>query len=639
MDEDQSTRKHETEPDGKDEAVPGPGYDTTMQDITIAIAGSGGDGIVTAGDLLVAAGANEGLYCFMTKSFGPQIRGGESSCKIRMSQEQVLTPGDTVDVLVVFSWNDLLKFKNEIILAKGGHLIFDEEAGDVPDDVDLHFEIDSLGMFEKGPLTSLSEEATGSGRSKNIVLLGVLSELYGLPSEGLEKALIKKIARKHAEVLENAMRAVGAGRKYARDKDNFRPERTGSLRLHYEPTNPKLIMSGNEAIAYGAMFGGCRFVSAYPITPSSEVFEWLHRYMPRFGGDCIQAEDEIAAMAMVVGASFAGKKAMTATSGPGVSLMSELIGLAAISELPCVIVNVQRAGPSTGIPTKMEQSDLQQALFGTHGDAPRVVIAPADVEDCFDVAVEAFYIAEKYQIPVIILSDQFIGHRKETVRKSGLFEDEEEAFTDRSDRAVPSPSEVLPFSEFARYKDTESGVSPATYPGIPGGEYTASGIAHDEKGRPTSVVEVHDAQNAKRFRKFEAITEELQFIRRYGPKDANVGVIAWGSSKGAVKEAIWKANAEGHRIAGLVPQIIYPIPAEKFQSFISKMKKVIVIELSYSHQFLNYLRAHLDLPDKVVHYKRSGGMPLSVGEVYDEILKACPEDNELCLYPPGEVTE
>src|SRR5581483_7856358 len=218
-----------------------------------------------------------------------------------------------------------------------------------------------------------------------------------------------------------------------------------------------------DAIAYGALHAGCRFYAGYPITPSSEILHWMAEWLPRYGGVCVQSEDEMAALGMVLGASFAGAKAMTSSSGPGISLMSELIGLASTAEIPCVIVNCQRGGPSTGIPTKTEQADLQQALYGTHGDAPRIVMAPADVEDCFDTAVLAFLVAEKYQIPVIILSDQFLAQRVECVARERL-----SGFRLEAQRLMPRAGDFKT-GTFPRYALTASGVSPMSIPGIAGG--------------------------------------------------------------------------------------------------------------------------------------------------------------------------
>jgi 2-oxoglutarate ferredoxin oxidoreductase subunit alpha len=342
------------------------------------------------------------------------------------------------------------------------------------------------------------------------------------------------------------------------------------------------------------------------------------KILPKYEGLCIQAEDELAAVNMAIGASFAGVKAMTATSGPGLSLMSESIGLASMAEIPLVVVDVQRVGPSTGIPTKTEQGDLQQALYGGHGDAPRIVIAPADVEDCFDVTVQAFYISEKYQIPVIILSDQFIAQRKETVRKEGLFLDEN-GFKKRSTRKIPSQEEQ---NDYKRYMFIPGGVSPMSYPGLPGATYQAAGIEHDEYGYPNSDVTVHEKMNEKRFAKFKLIREELDFVRTYGDSEAELGIIAWGSSKGAVKEAVLKANKNGMRVSAVIPQIIYPFPTEKFTEYLKPVKRLIIVEVSFSGHFRRYLRSFIRFgPRELIAFARSGGASLTVEEIYNKIVE------------------
>lgn len=371
-----------------------------------------------------------------------------------------------------------------------------------------------------------------------------------------------------------------------------------------------MVISGNEAIALGALAAGVDFFAGYPITPATEIMEYLAKLMPLQGGVWVQSEDEIAAIGMALGASYAGKRAMTATSGPGLSLMNEMIGLASLAEIPLVIVDVQRAGPSTGMPTKTEQADLQQALYGTHGDAPRVVIAPADVEDCFNVAADAFCIAEEYQIPVIILSDQFIGQRKESVPRL------DPGRVRTCDRRLPDEREL---EDYRRYTLTDSGISPMSIPGLANGEYTAAGLEHDERGLPVSTTEMHEEMNAKRFRKLEALRRDWKYTRRYGPPDAEIGIIGWGSTKGAIKEAVQWAEAEGRRVTGLVPQLIYPLPYQDMDSFLKPLKKVVVVEMSYSAQFLKYLRANFKLPDDVVLLKRSGGRPFTAEEVYEKI--------------------
>ncbi len=579
-----------------------------VRDFTVAVVGSGGDGAVTCGEMLTHAAAGEGLYCFMSKSFGPQIRGGESFSQIRMSEDMVLSQGDRVDALVVFSWPDFLRFKDEIELKPGAIVIHDETKNkDFPDGLPINEFLEPRIIHV--PFTDLAEEAAGNSLAKNMVMLGAISEFFNLPVEGLKQSIAKKYKKKSAKIVESNCAAVEAGRKYVRDNH----EVESMPRLSYEKSDTKMVMNGNEAVAYGALYAGCRFFAGYPITPSSEIMEWLSRELPRFGGVEVQTEDEMAAINMVIGASFAGAKAMTCTSGPGLSLMQEAIGLAAIAEIPCVIIDVQRVGPSTGIPTKSEQSDLLAALHGSHGDVSKVVLAAADVEDCFDVTCLAFYISEKYQVPVIVLSDQFIGQRMEAVPRIDL--SKRKSF----ERIKPSIQEG---EKYERFKIDNGGVSPMAVPGMEHCEYLASGIEHTESGSPTSAHSIHEMMNKKRFHKLDDIREDLTFVRRYGPEDAEVGVIGWGSSKGAIKEAILRAEKLGMKVAGLVPQIIHPIPYDKIDEFMKPLRRILVVEVSYAGQFYNYLKSYYPVPDKLMLYKRSGSKSLTVEEVFQQICHA-----------------
>jgi 2-oxoglutarate ferredoxin oxidoreductase subunit alpha len=546
----------------------------------------------------------------MVKSFGAQIRGGESSIKLRIDASPVLSQGDKLDVLVAFNWEDYRKFKSELEIRDGAVVLCDSSDTTPRDDIPLDWSADPV--LYRIPFKSIAKNQTGSGLSKNMVMLGALAEMFALPAGAIRAALEDKFGRKGDKVVEINVRAFDAGAEYVRHEVSMNE---GAPRLSYAKEGsarqePKMVVSGNEAIALGALAAGIEFFAGYPITPATEIMEDLAKLMPLHGGVWVQAEDEIAAIGMTLGASYAGKRAMTATSGPGLSLMNEMIGLASLAEIPLVIVDVQRAGPSTGMPTKTEQADLQQALYGSHGDAPRVVIAPADVEDCFNVAADAFCIAEEYQLPVIILSDQFIGQRKESVPR--LDPDRVRPCI----RRLPDPGEL---KDYRRYTLTASGISPMSVPGLANGEYTAAGLEHDESGLPASTAEMHEEMTAKRFRKLEALRRDWKFTRRYGPPDADIGIIGWGSTKGAIKEAVQRAEAAGLRVTGLVPQLIYPLPYEDMDSFLKPLRKVVVVEMSYSAQFLKYLRGTFKLPDEVVLLKRSGGRPFTVEEIYEKI--------------------
>lgn len=576
------------------------------------MAGSGGDGVVTAGELLVSAGAGDGIHGFMLKSFGPQIRGGESSCRVRLSEEQIFSHGDRIEVLGIFSWNDFKRFKSEMEFTNPVAIVMDT-ADKVSED-EIPIEDDVQCIVYKVPITDLAKEEAGTTQAKNMVMLGVLSELFGLPQEGIREGIRKKFKKKKQSVTDSNLAGFEAGKEYVVNEI----EKVDEIHFTYKSGEPKVLMEGNEALAYGSLYAGCRFFAGYPITPASEILEWMSRELPKYDGSMIQAEDELAAIGMAIGASFAGEMAMTATSGPGLSLMSEQIGLASMAELPLVIVDVQRTGPSTGIPTKTEQADLMQALYGTHGDANRVVLAPADVEDCFAVGVQAFYIAEKYQVPVIVLSDQYLGQRKETFDKEALFSSGNGSMQEIG-RITPSEEEL---EDYVRFKITEDGISPMSYPGMKDGMYQAAGIEHGEKGLPTSDVDIHAKMTEKRYRKDQALVKEINFVRYYGPEDAEVGVIGWGSAKGAIKEAIQQLNDEGYPVKAAIPQILAPLPQEKLETFIEPLHTVMVAEISFTGQFYKYLKGFLRFGDrKLKQYARAGGASFNVEEIYNAVKK------------------
>jgi 2-oxoglutarate ferredoxin oxidoreductase subunit alpha len=579
----------------------------TARDMTIAVAGSGGDGVVTLGDLVAQVAAHEGLHVIKTEAYGPQIRGGESSCTVRLAADPIFAQGGSVDVLVVFNWADYARFRGELSIAPDALVLY-EATQERPAGEELGLVGGDRLQWLPVPFNEIARTSSGATGSKNIVTLGILGDLLGLPAEKLQKAMKRRFGRKKAALLEANAKAFLAGREFAASQSELFARR----RLSYAAAAPRLLLSGNEAAALGALHAGCRFFAGYPITPSSEILHFLSEWMPRAGGSVLQTEDELAAIGAVIGASFAGVKSMTATSGPGLSLMIEMIGLASMAEVPVVIIDVQRGGPSTGNPTRSEQSDLLQALFGTHGDAPRAVLACSDVEDCFHATVEAFNIAEEFQLPVLVLSDQSVGQRKETISAEALKHEVR-------DRLKPSEKDL---EKYERYRDTPTGVSPMSVPGLKGGTYQTNGLEHDAEGRPNSLYLTHETMNAKRYRKMRPIRERYQSCRRYGPGRADIGVLCWGSSGGPVQEAVAAAAARGESVAAFVPRSIYPFPKKAFEEFLAGVGELLVVELSYTAQFYKYLRTFLDLPADRTHvFKRSGGKELTAAEVLEEIEK------------------
>ncbi len=566
------------------------------QQLTLSIVGSGGDGAVAAGDILSMACARDGLNIIKTEAYGPQIRGGESSCTVRMSSSPIYAQADEIDALAVFSWADFARFRSELVLGPDAVVLHDTD-DPVPDEIASSPGLKVVDI----PFSKLSREA-GAPNGKNILALGVLAAVFGLPADAIRAAVQNRFKKKAAAVVEANLRAFDSGLAAGAVLS------IGDHRLDYKPGTSKLLMAGNEASAVGAIDAGCRFFAGYPITPSSEILHFMSEWLPRLGGNCLQTEDELAAMGAVVGGSFAGVKSMTATSGPGLSLMSEMLGLASMAEIPAVVVNVQRGGPSTGLPTKSEQSDLNHAVYGGHGDMPRVVIAPVDVEDSYHSTVEAFNIAEEFQMPVIVLTDQSIAQRRETLAAESLVHEV-------VDRRIASPDEL---AEFKRYRQTPDGVSPMAIPGMPGGMYQTNGLEHDEQGRPSSMAVTHQRMNEKRYRKLDAVAKKYRLFRRFGPDKADLGILCYGSSMGPVREAIDRLAEEGFRVAAFVPRLIMPLPVADLEKFIAGCGRLLVVELSFSEQLYRYLRAQVDLPKGRTHvFARSGGRTLGVNEVIE----------------------
>jgi len=510
----------------------------------MGMAGSGGDGIVSTGEALIAAAAYEGYHAMMTKSFGSQVRGGESSCRVRLSTQRVQNPGGTLDVAIALNWEDFLKFGAELPVTGDTIVIYEAKTGVAPDQIPL------VGVKPKEvfavPITEMAKKAAGSDKAKNTVVLGLLAGWFGIARAAILRGLAKKFAKKGAELVAANEKAFELGELYAREHPLAAP------RMMDKPpaATPKMLTDGNDMCAAAAVFAGCEFFGGYPITPSTEIMQFFTREVWKYGGAVLQAEDEIAGIGAALGASFAGKKAMTATSGPGLALKTEIMGLASIAELPLVIVDVQRGGPSTGIPTKPEQSDLFAAAFSAHGDVLRPILAPTSVADTVDVTIEAFNIAERYQTPVILLSDQEVAQRKETVDPIDT-----KRFT-IVDRKLPTEAELV---DYARFRATEDFVSPISHPGMKGGNYQGAGIEHNDRGNPTASGKVHAAMNEKRFQKLAPLKQRKDLFHIEGDPSAPLALVAWGSIAGVAREVQRRAVAEGIGVKLLVPWLLYPI--------------------------------------------------------------------------------
>src|SRR5437773_323432 len=444
-----------------------------MNEITIRIGGESGEGTISGGDLIALGAARWGYHVYTFRTFPAEILGGPCMFQVRMGDQPIKSMGDYPDVLVCL--NKEAYDRNISDLRHGGVLVYDP-ADFTPDAGDF--------IAYAVPFNEIARKEVQLFQTKNMAMLGAISGLFGPPLEAIVQVVESKLSKSRKAnpiLMEKNMLALEIAKKYVTQQLSKRdPFQLGPV----EKAN-RVVLNGNQAVVAGALAAKCRYFAGYPITPASDIMEALAKELPQVGGTFMQAEDEIAALASVLGASFGGVRSMTATSGPGFSLMTELIGYASMAEIPAVIVDAQRAGPSTGMPTKMEQSDLSFALNAGHGDTPRMVVAPADVADCYSLIIMAFNMAERYQMPVIFLTDQSLTARVESVDRSNFKPLEIQGRIEVSSNGASSNGHIAEGAHsYARYAYTASGISPTTAPGPGATAYVATGLEHDEHGHP-----------------------------------------------------------------------------------------------------------------------------------------------------------
>jgi len=558
-------------------------------DLLIRIAGEGGQGILTAGEILSRAVARSGLHVLADSTFASDIRGGDALFQLRISPRPIPSQGDRVDILVALSENGYRSHAAGLV--SGCVVIHDDQMTLGEPDGVIGYPV---------PMGRICR-AIGSPVSKNMVALGVLAKLLCIPADPLRQVIGQSLAAKGAAVVQANRQAFDEGLAYGRD---HLVKRDPHLLPVGEGENNQLLLNGNEAIGLGAMMAGCRVYPYCPITPATTIGDWLSDHLPDAGGQVIIAEDVIESAALAIGASYAGAKVMTSTSGPGLDVMQELIGFAGMAELPLVIVDVQRGGPSLGLATKHEQSDLFSAALGGHGDSPRIIVAAADVNDCVGLTIEAFNLAERYQMPVIVLSDASLSRRRQTIPRPDL------AHVRRTNR---TPHEASG-SPYLRYRLTADGISPMSVPGQPGGEYIATGVEHTESGSSTELPQDHAAMTEKRFRKLAAVEESFASIEREGAARAEVGFISWGTTQGAVREAMQRFRQIGLTAAALYPKLLWPLPVKALETFAASVNKVIVVEANQQGQLAALIRAQTKIRPGLIHL--CTGVPISPWEIF-----------------------
>ncbi len=570
-------------------------------DVAIRLVGGGGAGVISAGELLARAAARAGYGVCAWREIPTEVRGGQACLTVRFGAGRVLAPPDVLDVVVALDADAAGHHAGA--LREGGLLVHEADGFDPPASVPAGG-IGTVGI----PFEAVARRESGSEQSRNMVALGAAAATLGIPPELLEEPAAARYGWSGPDG-EGGRRALRAGHALAR-------ERAGAHLLP-APTDDgtgTVLLTGNEAVAEGAMAAGCRRFYGYPITPATEILEILAAGLPKRGGSALPVEDELAALAMCLGSAFAGDKAMTATSGPGFSLMAELLGLSATAEIPVVVVDVQRAGPCTGLPTRTEQGDLLAAAFGGHGTFPRIVIAPVDVEDAFRQTVHAFNLAERWQVPVVVLSDQDLAQRLQTTPAP------DPAAVPVVERVREAPAD----GTFRRYAAVPGGVSPMPVPGTPGRCWRASGQEHDEAGLPSADPENHVRMMRRRAAKLEALPDDAGGIEAFGDPAAETLVLGWGSTYGAVREAVERLCASGTPVRGLYPKRLWPYPARRLEADVARARRVIVPEASLAGSWARLVEMHHRV--RTVRLGRYDGRPFAPGELAERIREAVGTD-------------
>lgn len=573
------------------------------------VGGQQGEGIESTGEIFATAMNREGYYLYGYRHFSSRIKGGHTNNKIRVSTTPVHAISDDLDILIAFDQETIELNHHE--MRDDSVIIVDAKAKPSRPE-------NCKAQLIVLPFTDIAKEL-GTKLMKNMVAIGATCAIMDLDITSFESLIANTFGKKGENIVDMNVQALHAG--YEAMKEEM-TDLKGDYHLEASQSEPHLYMIGNDAIGLGAISAGSKFMAAYPITPASEIMEYMIENLPKVNGAVIQTEDEIAAATMAIGANYAGVRAFTASAGPGLSLMMESIGLSGMTETPLVIVNTQRGGPSTGLPTKEEQSDLMQMIYGTHGDIPKIVVAPTDAEDSFYLTVEAFNLAEEYQCPVIILSDLQLALGKQTVeqldfsrveiKRGELLQSDIER--DEDDK-----------SYFKRYALTASGVSPRPIPGVKGGIHHVTGVEHSPEGKPSESAQNRQEQMDKRMRKTEKLLINEPVIDDQPYDEADILYIGFISTKGAIQEGKARLEDEGIKVNHLQIKQLHPFPTQIVQEAVDKAKKVVVVEHNYQGQLANILKMNVNVHQKLINQTKYDGTPFLPHEIEEKGLEIAKE--------------
>ena len=575
------------------------------------IGGQQGEGVESTDRIFSTALNRLGYYLYGYRHFSSRIKGGHTNNKIRISTQPIRSIADDLDILVAFDQESIDLNAHE--LRPGGVVVADAKFTPVvPEDAEIR-------LFAV-PITAIAEEL-GTSLMKNMVASGASWALLGLPLDVFNRAVEEEFGRKGAAVVEKNLEAVKRGADYVLELAGGPLD---EFKLEPADGKQKLFMIGNDAIGLGAVAAGCRLMSAYPITPASEIMEYLIKKLPKFGGTVVQTEDEIAAVTMAIGANYAGVRTMTASAGPGLSLMMEAIGLAGMTETPVVIIDTQRGGPSTGLPTKQEQSDINAMIHGTHGEIPKIVLAPSSIEECFYDTVEAFNLSEQYQVPVIVVTDLQLSLGKQSCEPL----DYNRIVIDRGNlvKGVPAQEDK---ALFKRYEFTDSGISPRILPGEKNGIHHVTGVEHDESGRPSESAVNRKKMMDKRLGKLNHVVVTNPILADAPYEKPDLLIIGMGSTGGTIDQARELLENDGISTNHLTVRLLHPFPAEAMKPYVEGARQVIVVENNATAQLANLIKLHVGGSEKINSVLKYDGNPFLPSIIYNDCKSVYVDSKEL----------
>ena len=568
-------------------------------DFVFLIGGEAGQGIQSTGQILSSTIAKNGFHVFADQDFESRIRGGHNFFRIRASDQPVQAISEKLDFIIALNAETITLHKTE--LKTNGILIHNSKST-----LKISKEKNSFAI----PFEKLAVEEAGNRIMRNTVALGAAIAVLQLDLSTLESVLKRSFGSKGENVVQKNLTAARAGYKYA--KENY--EKNFVKPFISKQTEPKMLLSGAEAVTLGALASDCKFMSGYPMTPSSGILHYFAGKSEEMNVVFEHAEDEIAALNMAIGASYAGVRAMTATSGGGFSLMVEALSLAGMTETPVVIVLGQRPGPATGLPTRTEQGELNFAIHAGHGMFPRAVFAPSNAEESFFLTAKAFNLAEEYQIPVIILTDQYLSDSYETTQEFDL----SKVMIKRSELVSEEQLKKNGKYKYLRHEITPSGVSPRVFPGTPNALVVTDSDEHTQDGHITESADARNRMVEKRLRKLKGLRKKISPPKTFGPEKAPSILISWGSTFGALKEAVEVLNSNGRTVRMIHFSEIWPFPAFAFVKALKNFKELIVVESNATGQMANLIASETGI---IVNNRilKFDGRPLTPKYIIDNL--------------------